>query len=79
MKNKFFLFLYFATFLNFSAVANSIFKDSPIVHTVKEFNDAVAKAKPGSVIVLANGVWNNAELLFEAEGTAYNPITLTAE
>ena len=79
MKNKFFLFLYFATFLNFSAVANSIFKDSPIVHTVKEFNDAVAKAKPGSVIVLANGVWNNAELLFEADGTADNPITLTAE
>tara|TARA_R110002050_G_scaffold56512_3_gene127144 strand:- start:105259 stop:107589 length:2331 start_codon:yes stop_codon:yes gene_type:complete len=51
-------------------------------HTVKninEFNDAVAQAQPGSVITLANGVWKDAELVFEGIGTKEKPITLTVE
>ena len=50
-----------------------------LVSTVEEFNTAVAQAKPGAVITLKNGVWKDAELVFEAKGTAENPITLTVE
>ncbi len=50
-----------------------------LVHTLEEYNQAVNLAKPGSTIVLANGVWKNAELLFEGKGMAEAPITLTVE
>ena len=50
-----------------------------LVHTIEEYNQAVNDAKPGSTIVLANGVWENVELLFEGKGTAEAPITLTVE
>lgn len=50
-----------------------------VVKNISEFNEAVAQAKPGSVITLANGVWNNVELVFEGKGTEENPIILTVE
>lgn len=50
-----------------------------LVTSVAEFDNAVKNASPGSTIVLANGVWQNAELLFEANGTADKPIILTVE
>ena len=50
-----------------------------LVHTLEEYNQAVNLAKPGSTIVLANGICENAELLFEGTGTAEAPITLTVE
>lgn len=50
-----------------------------LVNTLEEYNQAVNDAKPGSTIVLANGVWENVELLFEGKGTAEAPITLTVE
>ncbi|MDB2462693.1 DUF4957 domain-containing protein [Algibacter sp.] len=50
-----------------------------LVKDVSEFNDAVKNANPGDVITLANGVWNDAELVFEGNGTAEEPITLTVE
>jgi poly(beta-D-mannuronate) lyase len=50
-----------------------------LVKDVTEFNNAVKNASPGDVITLANGVWENAELVFEGKGTAENPITLTVE
>ncbi len=49
------------------------------VKTLEEFNQAVAAAKPGDKIVMASGVWENVELLFEAHGTEENPIELVAE
>ena len=54
-------------------------KSDSKVHTIKEFNDRVSKVQPGDSIILANGVWNDAELLFETNGTAQKPITLTVE
>lgn len=54
-------------------------KKKNTVTTLNEFNTAVKNAKPGDVITLANGVWNNTELLFAAKGTAEKPITLTVE
>ena len=50
-----------------------------LVHNLEEYNQAVNQAQPGSTIVLGNGVWENAELLFEGKGTAEAPITLTVE
>ncbi|WP_411031669.1 chondroitinase-B domain-containing protein [Spongiimicrobium sp. 3-5] len=50
-----------------------------LVRNVDEFNAMVAKAGPGDVIRLANGVWQDTELLFEGKGTAEMPITLSVE
>lgn len=50
-----------------------------LVHNVEEFNKAVKEAKPGDRIVLANGVWRDAELVFEGKGEKDNPIVLTVE
>jgi len=50
-----------------------------LVKNISEFNDAVSKAKPGSTITLANGVWKDVELVFEGKGTKENPITLSVE
>jgi len=44
-----------------------------------EFNQAVANAKPGDVITLANGTWKDFEILFTGVGEADQPIRLTAE
>ncbi len=49
------------------------------VTSVEAFNEAVKIAKPGDSILLAKGVWKDAELLFEAKGTKKSPITLTVE
>lgn len=50
-----------------------------LVHDVAAFDAAVRDAKPGAVIVLANGDWRDAELGLFARGTAEAPITLTVE
>ena len=50
-----------------------------LVKTVEEFNAAVAEAQPGDKIILAKGVWKNAELVFTGKGTEEKPILLTVE
>lgn len=52
---------------------------SNTVKNVAEFNQAVTNAKPGTTITLANGVWENSELVFTGKGTKENPITLTVQ
>jgi len=49
------------------------------VKNVTEFEEMLQKVQPGDSIVLANGIWMDSELLFEANGTAEKPITLTVE
>jgi len=49
------------------------------VKNISEFNLAVQNVKPGDEIVLADGVWENAELLFEAKGSEHAPIKLRSE
>jgi poly(beta-D-mannuronate) lyase len=44
-----------------------------------EVKAAVRAAKPGDAIVLKDGPWRDADILFDAEGTAEKPITLRAE
>lgn len=50
-----------------------------LINSIDEFNTAVANASPGDKIILGNGEWQDAELLFEADGTEDAPITLTVE
>ena len=49
------------------------------VHNMEELNSAISKAQPGDNIVMANGVWNDAQIRFMANGSEGKPITLKAE
>ena len=53
--------------------------DGTVVGDMAALQEAIATAQPGDRIVMANGVWQNAEVVFEAEGTAEAPIELTAQ
>ncbi len=44
-----------------------------------QFKEAVKKVTPGDSIILANGLWRDADLVFRASGTTSQPITLRAE
>lgn len=50
-----------------------------IVHTQDEYRAAEKAVQPGDVIVLANGVWRDFDLVVDAEGTETLPIYLIAE
>jgi len=65
------------TFLIASCSAKDI--EKILVKNQKEYFSAVKNLNPGDTIVLANGVWNNFEVTFKANGTQSRPITLTAE
>jgi len=69
----------FFLLLTFSCKKTESSSNKLLVNNVSEFNDAVKNASPGNVITLANGVWKDAELVFEGKGTAEEPITLTVE
>lgn len=74
MKNLFYSIVCGILIISCNSVNHGI-----VVSDVEAFNTAVANANPGDKIILANGIWKNAELLFEAYGTAENPIKLTVE
>ncbi|GAC22931.1 poly(beta-D-mannuronate) lyase [Paraglaciecola mesophila KMM 241] len=50
-----------------------------LVENIKQFNDAVSSVKPGDEIVLANGSWNDVELVLKGKGLPDKPITLKAQ
>lgn len=49
------------------------------VSTVAELHTAFASALPGDTIVMANGTWRDADIVFQANGKSGLPITLVAE
>ncbi len=49
------------------------------VNDPKQLVKAMAEVRPGGKIILANGYWTDAELLFNAIGTEKSPIEITAE
>lgn len=49
------------------------------VSSVAELATAVAQAQPGDTIVMRDGVWPDADILFSANGVADKPITLRAQ
>lgn len=50
-----------------------------LVKTPQAFESTVSKLAPGDTIKLANGTWNDFEILFTGKGSKKQPITLTAE
>jgi len=50
-----------------------------LVATPAEYQRVLRDVKPGDVIALKDGVWRDFQILFEAEGQAGQPITLTAQ
>ena len=50
-----------------------------LVSNQQEFALATRDLSPGDTVVLADGVWRDFEIVFEAYGTKDDPITLTAE
>jgi poly(beta-D-mannuronate) lyase len=66
--------LQFGLLLCFSAFANTI-----TVKNMVEFNAANKAAKPGDVIVLKNGEWNNVQMDINCQGTKVQPITFKAQ
>ncbi len=59
--------------------AGNAFATETLVTNQEEFRNAVKRALPGDVIMLANGVWRDFEILFIGDGEPGNPITLTAQ
>ena len=60
------------------ALFHPVFADT-LVGTQEEFGQAVRAATPGDTIVMADGEWNDFEMLFSGVGTSDQPITLTAQ
>ena len=55
-------------------------QNEPIkVSNMTQLNESIKKSKPGDIIVMANGVWENAQILFAGQGTTDKPIILRAE
>jgi poly(beta-D-mannuronate) lyase len=50
-----------------------------LVKTPDEYKKAVKKLEAGDRIVLANGVWQDFEILFKGQGTKQKPIELSAQ
>lgn len=50
-----------------------------LVHSQNEYEEAVENAVPGDTILLADGTWDDFEIVFTGEGTADKPITLSAQ
>jgi hypothetical protein len=49
------------------------------VNTPAELQVAAAQARPGDTLLMRDGVWNNADLLFAANGSNGAPVTLRAQ
>ncbi len=60
-------------------LVGTICAESYKVHDVMAFKSVLKKVKPGDQIILANGEWKDSRLIFEAEGTKDQLITLKAE
>jgi poly(beta-D-mannuronate) lyase len=57
----------------------TITADGILVKTKQAFAENSATLKPGDTIILANGEWNDFEILFKGNGSESKPITLKAE
>lgn len=50
-----------------------------LVRGIAQFEQATATLQPGDTVVLANGTWRDARLLFKGKGKSGRPIRLTAQ
>jgi len=70
----FFSIVFLFTLLTYTQVS-----EAKLVKNIDEFNAAVASLKAGDKIVLANGEWNNVELVFKGKGKPNQLIELSAQ
>ncbi|WP_417444433.1 polysaccharide lyase 6 family protein [Joostella sp.] len=76
MKNFKTLYLVLIGFTMFCCVPKT---EVATIKNVEELNSALSNVKPGDTLILANGIWEDSELLFEAQGKVDSLITLRAE
>ncbi len=57
----------------------SLVKAEVLVSTVQELNQAIILAKPGSVIIMKDGIWHDAVINFNSKATKSLKITLKAQ
>jgi len=50
-----------------------------LVDSQQGYQALAKQLKPGDVVTLKNGVWNDFDLVFQGQGTSEKPITLTAQ
>ncbi|MBR9908788.1 MAG: alginate lyase [Gammaproteobacteria bacterium] len=67
-------FLLFLALFSFAQISSA-----KVVKNIQQFDKAVATLKPGDKIVLANGTWEDVELVFKAKGLPDKPIELQAQ
>lgn len=67
------------TFAAFVVLAPFTFAAEHRVSTPAEIAAAAKSAAPGDVLVMKDGTWTDAKIVFEAKGTKEQPITLRAE
>ncbi len=75
ITSRYLIFALLGCYLSLSNLYASEIK----VNTLAEFKSSLKKVKPGDAIIMANGKWIDAQILFETNGTKDNPITLKAE
>ena len=61
------------------AIVAPVTPDNTLVRTADEFREAVRHAQPGDTITMANGIWRDANLVFDADGAVGDSITVRAE
>ena len=64
-----------AALLNSNTVLSADYK----VANQQEYAEALSSIEKGDSIILANGVWNDFEILFEGKGSKDQPIKLMPE
>ncbi len=74
MKRNYFLFI-----LLLSASIATVYATSIKVDNTTQFNEAVKTLAPGDSLILANGTWKDAQLVFKGVGVKDKRIFLTAE
>ena len=62
-----------------SSCGNSSPQTKVLVSTPEALEEAIASAKAGTDIVMANGIWNDIQIRFAGQGTENAPIRLVAE
>ncbi len=76
MKN---ILLILVNFLLLLSCGHNPNTERTLVKDIVELNNAISQARPGTEIVLADGVWKDVQIKFFGQGTKKDPITLRAE
>lgn len=72
--------IFYTVIVLFTLIMTSCGSSEPgLVTNEDELKDAIAKAQPGDVITMADGVWKDIEIRFRGKGTADAKITLQAQ